>query len=212
MPYKFTEAISAVKGIEAIFVSAIAKHRYGKDTGSLTIDTDHATLFILSAFITTINGQGAMGVVRNSKAVRDADIYDSFKNTFRQQCTNVYKTKDGRYFHLHGSLNARISQGMVGIDPENKAYLALTEREQIVPIFADAVAQWNAEDIDREANDKYKQAGTICYSHEGGSRILTARFWLISQSSNRSRLERPLPTARFTSCARRPHPPRSHGP
>ena len=173
MPFKFAEAIASVKGLEAIFVAAIAAERYGVDTGPLTIDVDHATLFVFSGFTTTINGINALKMRELTDAnIRDCDIADSYKNPYRQLCTNIYKTKDGRFYHLHGSLNARTSMRMIGLDPEDEQLVGTKDRETLLPLYTAAVAKWDAEDLDKAANDVNKQAGTICYSHEGTSRAL----------------------------------------
>lgn len=96
--------------------------------------------------------------------VKDCDVTNSSKHPYRQMCTNVYRTKDGRFFHLHGSMNARPSMTMLGLDTDR---LELKTRDEIIPIYTEAVAGWESKDIDRAANDEYKQAGTICYSYEG---------------------------------------------
>lgn len=163
MPFKFTEAISAIKGLEAAFACAIAQARYGADGGHVTINTDHAALFVFSAFTTTLNGMPALDP-RLHAVVNDWDIANSSKHRYRQLCTNVYRTKDGRYFHLHGSMDARPSMKMLRLDPDR---LELKTREEIVPIYTEAVAGWESMEIDRAANEEYKQAGTVCYTYDG---------------------------------------------
>lgn len=163
VPSKFAEAIAAVKGLEAAFAGAIAQQRFNVDAGQVVIDTDHAALFVFSAFSTTLNGKPSLDRAASAH-LRDTDIHDSGKHRYRQMATNIYKTKDGRYFHLHGSMNARPSMTMVGVDPERTE---ITDAEEIRKIYGDAVAKWNAEDIDKAANEEYRQAGTICYTWDG---------------------------------------------
>lgn len=105
---------------------------------------------------------------RLKQVIKDWDIKDSGKNWYRRLCTSVYRTKDGRYFHLHGSMYARPSMDMVGLDYDDAEKVKLTDRDEIVPFYVDAVGKWDSKEIDRTANDEYKQAGTICYSFDGG--------------------------------------------
>lgn len=166
VPFKFTEAISAIKGLEAAFASAIASARFSTPRQQAVINTDHAALFVFSAFSTTINGMTALDPRQKGK-FDDWDKADSHKHRYRGLATNIYRTRDGRFFHLHGSLNARASMTMLGLDPSDGERLKLTDREDIVPIYQAEVEKWDAKEIDRIANDEYKQAGSICYTYEG---------------------------------------------
>ncbi|CAK9780435.1 uncharacterized protein COLE_00110 [Cutaneotrichosporon oleaginosum] len=165
VPFKFTEAISAIKGLEAAFASAIAASRFGTTPSQAIINTDHAALFVFSAFSTTINGMVALDPRLKGK-FDDWDKADSHKYRYRGLATNIYRTRDGRFFHLHGSLNARASMTMVGLDWDDPARLQLTDREDIVPLYQAEVEKWDAKEIDRVANDEYKQAGSICYTYD----------------------------------------------
>ncbi|KAL0066019.1 hypothetical protein AAF712_007009 [Marasmius tenuissimus] len=74
--------------------------------------------------------------------------------------TNIYKTKDGRFYHVHGSLNPKPSQTALGI-PEGYQPAA---GETPHSIYETKVSQYNSEDLDALMNDEYRQAGTICQS------------------------------------------------
>lgn len=56
-PWRETEAISSLKGIEAAIVLALGKLRYGVDQ-TADIDTDHATTFLFMSYLSTIDGYG----------------------------------------------------------------------------------------------------------------------------------------------------------
>lgn len=160
-----TEAICALKGLEGAFAALIARERYNDEVypGTISIDCDHAALFIFSAAITSINGKTAADPSATAK-LRDWDIYNSTKYRQRQLATNIYRTGDNRFYHLHGSLNATPSQTMVGVDP---SAVDITDEQEILDMYGRAVARFNAEELDRLANEEYKQAGTICYTTEG---------------------------------------------
>jgi hypothetical protein len=56
-PYRETEAISALKALEASLAIALAEVRYGiQQTAS--VDVDHATIFLFMSYLSTIDGMG----------------------------------------------------------------------------------------------------------------------------------------------------------
>lgn len=74
-----------------------------------------------------------------------------------------YKAKDGRFFHLHGSLNTTNTLHMLGL-PQHRP--DLTDPDEIKDIYRNAVAQHTASWLDIEANDFWRQPGTICYTQD----------------------------------------------
>ncbi|KAL6229634.1 hypothetical protein BDW75DRAFT_245555 [Aspergillus navahoensis] len=60
----------------------------------------------------------------------------------------------GRWFHLHGSMNASPSMRMVGVPEQDVTH------EEAQKIYTDKVAQWDSEELDRVASGVYKQAGS----------------------------------------------------
>lgn len=56
-PFRQLEAAAALKAVEAAVANAIGKVRFGLDQ-SVTIDLQHATLFLLMAYIATVDGLG----------------------------------------------------------------------------------------------------------------------------------------------------------
>jgi len=76
--------------------------------------SDHAQLFIMSTLLWEINHEGAKVTLFNgtdpnsengkllAKWFPSTDIHRLQGTHHRASCTNIYKTKDGRYFHLHG--------------------------------------------------------------------------------------------------------------
>lgn len=77
-----------------------------------------------------------------------------------QEATNVYKTKDGRWYHLHGSMNATATMGMVGVEEQD------VTREEAIKIYAEKVAQHDAEFLERQSNEEVKEAGVTCLTPE----------------------------------------------
>jgi hypothetical protein len=76
--------------------------------------------------------------------------------------TNIYKTKDNRYFHLHASLNAKPSQESLGLTPPSSP----VTYDEALPIFVNAMSKITSEEMQILVTEKFRQAGTICYSTE----------------------------------------------
>jgi len=90
------------------------------------------------------------------------DLHRQGATHHRASCTNIYKTKDGRFFHLHGSMNPDPSLDSVGLphDLDSK-----TIEESWEP-FKEKLAHIDSQEMQRLASDVYKQAGTICWTKE----------------------------------------------
>jgi hypothetical protein len=63
-PFRHIEAAAALKCIEGAIANLIGKERFGYEQ-DVTIDLQHATLFLLMAYISTIDGLG-----KEDKAVK----------------------------------------------------------------------------------------------------------------------------------------------
>ena len=103
------------------------------------------------------------GSQRMNQLFRDCDIHaKGYSGLYRSLATNIYKTKDGRFFHLHGSMNPEPSLDSVGL-PHTMETASF--EEGIAP-YVRALSQIDSDDMQRRAADEYRQAGTICYSTE----------------------------------------------
>lgn len=122
--------------------------------------SDRASIFLFGFFLPNIDGKMVMAASKPiADNVSEADKYNLFKPIHRAS-TNQYRTKDGRYYHTHGSMNATILMKMFDI-PEQDVTI-----EEAKKIYADKVAQIDAEELDHLENEVYRQAGTICYTPE----------------------------------------------
>lgn len=75
-----------------------------------------------------------------------------------------YKTKDDRYFHLHGSLDTTHMLNMLGL-PQHRLDLASREdREAIKDIYRKAIGERDGASLEIEANSRWRQPGVICYT------------------------------------------------
>jgi hypothetical protein len=130
-----------------------------------------ATCIKLTQDVGQINDEGeplsvasfgnADGIQRFAKYFRDCDIHSKgHTGMYRTMATNIYKTKDDRYFHLHGSMNPEPSQSAVGVPHSIEG----ASFEDSIAHYVEAVGKINSKELDHRVADEFKQAGTICNS------------------------------------------------
>lgn len=87
--------------------------------------------------------------------VKKGDLYD-LNLPIHVAATNVYKTKDGRFYHLHGSMNPGPTMTMLDVKKQD------VTRDEAIQIYAEKVAQYDAKFLEDKANDELCQAGVTC--------------------------------------------------
>lgn len=76
---------------------------------------------------------------------------------------NLYETKrPGEYYHIHGSLEASTTLGMIGLEPFRPD---LQTHEEISSTIESAVKQFTIEELE-QMNAKNRQAGVPVLKHE----------------------------------------------
>ncbi|KAF2127879.1 CoA-transferase family III [Dothidotthia symphoricarpi CBS 119687] len=166
--WRFAESISALKGLEAAMVDVLLKRKYGVEPQEAVINTDHAQLFFMSVLLNTIDPGGeaidfaAAGKPSYQKYFKDCDLHKSGSSLHGFAATNIYRCKDGRYFHLHGSMNPEPTQDSLGLPHEKE----VASMEESWEPYKEKVAQVDSKEMQRLASDVYKQAGTICWTTE----------------------------------------------
>ncbi|KAH0012263.1 hypothetical protein KCU78_g9762, partial [Aureobasidium melanogenum] len=171
--WRFAESIASLKGLESIMINALLDKKYKSGPVKVEIDTDHAQLFIMSSLLWTIDPSGenlsASSLVSEEgrqklvKYFPSWDKYGANNGPYNTAATNIYKTKDGKFFHIHASMNAGPTIESVQLPPTNPE---VTTNEQAWKVFGDAVGKHTAEEMQDIATNQYRQAGTICYSKE----------------------------------------------
>ncbi|KAF2115092.1 CoA-transferase family III domain-containing protein [Lophiotrema nucula] len=172
--WRFAESISALKGLEAAMVNVLLKRKYGLQPQKAVINTDHAQLFVMSILLNTIDPEGASlnfasaatpkGKAAYEKYFKNTDLHDMASTPYRTAGTNIYRCKDGRYFHLHGSMNPTPSLESIGLPPYPEQ--PVTSIEGSWKPHMEKVGQIDSEEMQRLASDVYKQAGTIAWTTE----------------------------------------------
>ncbi|XEV00965.1 hypothetical protein FSHL1_006252 [Fusarium sambucinum] len=156
-PLKITESSTALTALVATAANVAASERYDIDYQEVEINTDLATLFLESVLLPTIGGKS---FVQNPSMLAEfakMDVHQMSK-PIRRFATNVYRTKDGRWYHLHGSMNSTPTMEMIGVEDTD------VSSEEAIKIFAEKVAQWDSQEIETTANETFKQAGVVCHT------------------------------------------------
>lgn len=96
------------------------------------------------------------------KYFKNTDLHDQSGTLYRAAATNIYRCADGRYFHLHGSMDPGPTQDSLGLPRDMDAS---TPEASWAP-YAERVEKIASEEMQRLASDEFKQAGTICWTQE----------------------------------------------
>ena len=168
--WRQAESVSALHALEATLANVLLERKYGLPPQAVTIDTDHATLYIFSCLTWTIDPErenGTLGgyLVAGKSAVVDKyfsayDLHRSHSTLHRGVVSNFYQCSDGRYFHLHASMNPDPSILSVGLPLE----MEVATYDEAVQNYKDAMANINSDDMQNRASNVYKQAGQIAYT------------------------------------------------
>ncbi|KAK3389864.1 CoA-transferase family III domain-containing protein [Podospora didyma] len=169
--WRFAESISTLKAYEATVLNVLLKKKYGVGPVDVKINTNHAQLFIMSPLLWALDPEGAnlsAGKLMSPEGQGDLlkyfpewDKYQTFSTYYRGAATNVYRTKDEKFFHLHGSMNPEPSLRFVGLPPD----LPSADYESAITVVGQAVSQYTASDL-QELARTYRQAGDICLTTE----------------------------------------------
>lgn len=154
--------------------------------------SDHAQLFFMSPLLSTLDIRGSPipGSLRQSTPKEDAkrfeklfpsfDAYKSLSSHHRKSATSIYRTKEGRFFNLHGtadplkskqrkyltsqlgSMNPNPTLDSIGLPHDRDAATA----DDAVEPFIKRLAEIDSSDMQNRASNIYKQAGTICWTVE----------------------------------------------
>lgn len=170
--WRLAESVSSLKGFEAVMVNLLLSRKYGLSPQEVTINTDHAQLFIMSFHLAEINPDPKSPVqpaeLRELNRMHAPyfpswDLHHQVSSQYRKAVTNIYKTRDERFYHLHASLNPDPSLKALGLPwdmPE------LTTIESSWAPFVEKMAEKTAAEWDHILPEEYSQAGTICWSPE----------------------------------------------
>ncbi|KAF2634879.1 CoA-transferase family III [Massarina eburnea CBS 473.64] len=157
-PLKQTEAISALKAVEASVAASIADLSDEVRKRSINVDLERASAFLFSTYLATVGGMDKANP-KVKKLLKDTDLLQAQSVLYRRLSANLYETKNpGEFFHLHGSLEATKALNMIGLEGHRPD---LTDYHECIKVIEDHVKQYTADELE-EMNWKIKQAGVTC--------------------------------------------------
>lgn len=159
-PLKQCEVGSALKGLEASVALALANFRYNI-TDNVKIDMVHALFELMLTYLSSVDG-----MTKQDKNVilklKPTDLNKAQSILYRRMSANLYRTKDQRYYHIHGSLDASTTLNMIGLP----AYAPeLTEYDDVVKTIQDAVSKFECNQLEK-INLMNRQAGVEALKYE----------------------------------------------
>lgn len=159
-PVKCTESSTALWALLATFGNAIAAERYNLPDQKVVINSDVASIFLFSFLLLQVGGKP----ISDLEVRKRYSIYDTTSQFthWRRLVTNVYPTRDGRWFHLHGGLDSTPCLKMLGLPTHRD----VAEEMDAIEGLTEAVRQFDADWLDIEANEFWRQAGGICLTPE----------------------------------------------
>jgi hypothetical protein len=123
--------------------------------------------------------------VKIADGLSDTDLLQAQSNPYRRMSANLYETKDpGRYYHIHGSLEASTQLKLIGLKPHRPD---LQTHKDIVNIIEPAVKKFTVDELE-SMNAEYRQAGVEAMKHEDFVKtqhvcpilVLLPYFWFFS--------------------------------
>ncbi|KAK7951726.1 uncharacterized protein PG986_007454 [Apiospora aurea] len=154
-PLREQEAGCALKALEGCLAGAITDLRYGRQERTIDVDLAKVTCFLMSAYITTLDGMGKAHP-KIKYRLPDTDLNQAQSNLYRRLSANLYETcHAGQYYHIHGSLEASTTLRMLGLPP---FLTGSHDYRQCIAMIENVVNRLSIEDLEHK-NHKYRQAG-----------------------------------------------------
>lgn len=158
-------ALHAMCGLVANELLEIRDEKPAKEA-SVTVDTDHAGMWLGSTFTAYVNGEDISTLARNRTLsnIFERDFEKGFGvGPLSGRATALYPTKDPRvWYQLHGSLDASKALKSMGIDMD----VPLKTFAEAYDYIRGHVQKWSPDELEMH-NVRHGLCGSICYSPEG---------------------------------------------
>lgn len=82
---------------------------------------------------------------------------------YRQLATNIYRTKDGKWFSLHGNMDPTPLLNMLNVPQHDEQNRSWTE---ILEMYMQIIGQLDSKTLDDWSANVYRTPGTICYEED----------------------------------------------
>ncbi|KAL4805063.1 CoA-transferase family III [Aspergillus unguis] len=166
-PIKSAVVASALHAMAGLVGNELLELRDGKAVteGRVTVDTDHAGLWLGSVFTTYIDGQDLSAWLRSGKmnSLFPGDFERGVFQGIAGRTTAIYQTKDPKvWYQLHGSLDAKKVLESMGID----ASVKFDKPQEYYDYIQKHIIQWSPDELEMH-NVRHGLCGSICYSPDG---------------------------------------------
>ncbi|KAJ5772593.1 CoA-transferase family III [Penicillium odoratum] len=164
IPFKETETLAALKGVEGSVAAALADLRFGStgEARSVEVSLEAATAFGCQAYMAKIDGLSKLDPNVKSK-LKDTDLLAAQSNGYRRMSANLYKTKNpDEFYHIHGSLEATTTLNMIGLEGHRPD---LTDYEEIIKVIEAQVQKYTVPELEA-MNKERRQAGVPALKYE----------------------------------------------
>ncbi|KAJ5309687.1 uncharacterized protein N7443_002148 [Penicillium atrosanguineum] len=164
IPFKETETLAALKGIEGSVAAAIADLRFGQNAQprGVQVSLEGATAFGCQAYMAKLDGLSKLDPNVKSR-LKDTDLLAAQSIGYRRMSANLYKTKNpGEFYHIHGSLEATTTLNMIGLEGHRPD---LTDYEDIIKVIEGQVQKYSVSELEA-MNKERRQAGVPALKHE----------------------------------------------
>lgn len=174
-PLKSAVIAGALHAMAGIVANEILEIRDGQDsTRGVSVDTDHAAIWLGSLGMTKRNGQTVREIAKEGKlgSIFPKDLEkDTFATPLRLRATANYETKDpGVWYQLHGSLDADPTLRLIGLDPATQC----DSNDKAVKTIAEHVLRYSANELEMIYVSR-GLCGSICYTPAGWSETRMAQ-------------------------------------
>jgi hypothetical protein len=153
---------SMCKLLAHLFKSTVLPPVNTRNSTLTIVDSAHAMMCGLGALFVRSNDAWFSGTEPMKAAVGRWD-HGRTRELYRQVATNIYKTKDGRWFSLHGNMDPTPLLTMLNVPQHNEKNRSWPE---ILQMYMDIVAQHDSKTLDDWSNNIYRVPGTICYEED----------------------------------------------
>lgn len=169
-PIKAPPIAASLHAMCGVVAHEIIEDRDGTSarTQQVTVNTDHAGIWLGTIFAASVEGKDLPGLVRSRQlpALFQQDFERGCMSTpVKQRTTALYKTKTpGVWYQLHGSLDPTPVLKSMGIDPDYPAQTL----DEAYDYISKHVEQWTADELEMH-NVKNGFCGSICFTPQGWS-------------------------------------------
>ncbi|KAI1393432.1 CoA-transferase family III [Hypoxylon trugodes] len=161
-PFREQEAIAALKALEGCAAATIADIRGPKREREINVMMERVTSFLMSAYITDLDGLDKCNP-KIKERIPDTDLNQAQSNLYRRLSAGLYKTRNqGEYYHIHGSLEATTTLGMIGLPPFLPGSM---DYHGCINTIEEAVKRFSGAELER-LNREHHQAGVPALTNE----------------------------------------------